>query len=328
MIAVVTGIPVSVRSSSSSALPMIVYTLRGGATAVIWTDVDPAVRLPPRRRHPRRGRCCRTSRAAGATVVDAGSAAGKFNVIDAVWNPHEDLHALVRADRRHAPDPRRRRAPISSSCSACSRRARGRTRRWGVFASGIVVFAQFALFLLIGVMLWVFYQQTPLPVPVDRADKIVSVYVLHNLGPGLAGLIIAAIVAAALSPSINALAATTVNDFYRPYVRPDADDAHLLRVSRIATRRLGPRAAGRRARRAVHAAGRPRRRPDRARPVVGRGARRVPDRHASARRSAATPCSRGWSPASAPCSPSWLDVADRLDLARAHRHDRDRRPSR
>ena len=69
-------------------------------------------------------------------------------------------------------------------------------------------------------MLWVFYQQTPLPVPVDRADKIVSVYVLHNLGSGLAGIIIAAIVAAALSPSTNALAATTVNDFYRPYVRP------------------------------------------------------------------------------------------------------------
>ena len=71
--------------------------------------------------------------------------------------------------------------------------------------------------------------------PVDRADKIVSVYVLHNLGPGLAGLIVAAIVAAALSPSINALAATTVNDFYQPYIRPGADDAHLLRVSRVAT---------------------------------------------------------------------------------------------
>jgi len=48
-------------------------------------------------------------------------------------------------------------------------------------------------------------------------------------------VIIAAIVAAALSPSTNALAATTVNDFYRPYVRPHADDAHLLRVSRVAT---------------------------------------------------------------------------------------------
>jgi Na+/proline symporter len=106
---------------------------------------------------------------------------------------------------------------------------------WGVFASGLVVFVQFTLFLLIGVMLWVYYQQTPLPVPVDRADKIVSVYVLHTLGSGLAGLIIAAIVAAALSPSTNALAATTVNDFYRPYVRPDADDAHLFRVSRWAT---------------------------------------------------------------------------------------------
>ena len=153
---------------------------------------------------------------------------------------------------------------------------------WGVFASGLVVFGQFTLFLLIGVMLWVFYQQTPLPVPVDRADKIVSVYVLHNLGPGLAGLIIAAIVAAALSPSINALAATTVNDFYRPYVRPDADDAHLFRVSRIATLGLGPRADGGRAGGRAHGAERPRRRPHRARPVVRRGARRVPDRHAAA----------------------------------------------
>ena len=94
-------------------------------------------------------------------------------------------------------------------------------------------------------MLWVYYQQTPLPVPVDRADKIVSVYVLHNArSRAWPALIIAAIVAAALSPSTNALAATTVNDFYRPYVRPDADDAHLLRVSRHRHGRLGARAAG------------------------------------------------------------------------------------
>jgi Na+/proline symporter len=106
---------------------------------------------------------------------------------------------------------------------------------WGLFASGVVVFAQFALFLVIGTLLWVYYQQTPLPVPLDRADKIVSIYVVYGLGSGKAGLIIAAIVAAALSPSTNALAATTVNDFWRPYVQPDATDAQLMTVSRAAT---------------------------------------------------------------------------------------------
>jgi Na+/proline symporter len=56
-----------------------------------------------------------------------------------------------------------------------------------------------------------------------------------SLSHGAAGFIVAAIVAAALSPSINAQAATTVNDFYLKYLRPDADQATLMRVSRAAT---------------------------------------------------------------------------------------------
>jgi SSS family solute:Na+ symporter len=52
---------------------------------------------------------------------------------------------------------------------------------------------------------------------------------------GISGFIVAAIIAAALSPSINALAATTVNDFYLKYLRPDADEPTLMRVSRRAT---------------------------------------------------------------------------------------------
>ena len=52
-------------------------------------------------------------------------------------------------------------------------------------------------------------------------------------------LIVAAIVAAALSPSLNAMAATTVNDFYRAYVRPAATDPELLRAARYATAAWG-----------------------------------------------------------------------------------------
>ena len=232
VISVVTGIPVSVVVVVLGLL-MIVYTIRGGAAAVIWTDViqlfvyllGAGILVASLLSHINGG---------WGAVVDAGMAAGKFTVVDPVWNPNKIytlwsglIGGMVLTLAVQGTDQ----FFVQRLLAARSRA----DAAWGVFASGLVVFGQFALFLLIGVMLWVFYQQTPLPVPVDKADKIVSVYILHNLGPGLAGLIIAAIVAAALSPSINALAATTVNDFYRPYVRPDADDAHLFRVSRIAT---------------------------------------------------------------------------------------------
>ena len=97
------------------------------------------------------------------------------------------------------------------------------------------MFAQFVLFLVIGVMLFTYYQHTPLPRPLGRTDEVLPLFVVTSLPQGVAGFIVAAIVAAALSPSINSLAATTVNDFYLKYVRPDADEDTLMRVARQAT---------------------------------------------------------------------------------------------
>jgi solute:Na+ symporter, SSS family len=97
------------------------------------------------------------------------------------------------------------------------------------------VFAQFILFLVIGAMLYTFYQHTPLPRPLARTDEVLPLFVVTSLPQGVSGFIVAAIVAAALSPSINSLAATTVNDFYLKYVRPDADDKTLMSVARTAT---------------------------------------------------------------------------------------------
>jgi Na+/proline symporter len=99
----------------------------------------------------------------------------------------------------------------------------------------VVVFAQFALFLFIGAMLFTYYQHTPLPRPLATNDEVLPLFVVTALSHGAAGFIVAAIVAAALSPSINALAATTVNDFYVKYVNPCADQATLLRLSKHAT---------------------------------------------------------------------------------------------
>jgi Na+/proline symporter len=84
-------------------------------------------------------------------------------------------------------------------------------------------------------MLFTYYQHVPLPRPLSRGDELLPGFIVTALSHGAAGFIVAAIVAAALSPSINSMAATTVNDFYAKYVRPDADEATLMRVSRIWT---------------------------------------------------------------------------------------------
>ena len=72
-----------------------------------------------------------------------------------------------------------------------------------------------------------------------RNDEILPLFIVTALTHGAAGFIVAAIVAAALSPSINALAATTVNDFYMKYIRPDADEQTLMRVSQERDHRSG-----------------------------------------------------------------------------------------
>jgi Na+/proline symporter len=105
----------------------------------------------------------------------------------------------------------------------------------GLVLSGFIVFAQFILFLLIGVMLATFYMQAPLPQPLTRTDEVLPLFVVTTLPSGVAGFIVSAIVAAALSPSLNAMAATTLTDFYLPFVNPGADEATRMRVSRLAT---------------------------------------------------------------------------------------------
>jgi solute:Na+ symporter, SSS family len=109
----------------------------------------------------------------------------------------------------------------------------------GLILSGFIVFVQFVLFLVIGVMLARYYQDVPLPRPLQRPDEILPLFVVSELANGLAGFIIAAIIAAALSPSLNAMAATPVSDFYLPYVNPQADQATQMRISKQATAAWG-----------------------------------------------------------------------------------------
>jgi solute:Na+ symporter, SSS family len=212
---------------------MIIYTVRGGAAAVIWTDVVQmfvyiagalVVFFAILNRIP----------GGWDAIVAAGSAAGKFRIWDfsldltrvyTFWTGILGGVALTLAT--HGTDQFLVQRLLSARSS--------RDASAGLVLSGFIVCAQFTLFLLIGVMLYAFYQTTPLPRGLTSNDEILPLFVVTELSHGAAGFIVAAIVAAALSPSINALAATTVNDFYVKYVRPDADQPTLMRMSKIAT---------------------------------------------------------------------------------------------
>jgi SSS family transporter len=93
-----------------------------------------------------------------------------------------------------------------------------RDARRALFASWAVIFFQFTLFLLIGAMLFVYYREHNLPPPA-HPDRIYPGFVWNELPVGIAGLVTAAILAAAmsnLSAALNSLASTTVMDFLKP----------------------------------------------------------------------------------------------------------------
>jgi Na+/proline symporter len=107
-----------------------------------------------------------------------------------------------------------------------------------LLTSGAVVLAQFIGFLFIGVLLFAFYKPYADPAyatlspafPFASGDRVFPDFITRHLPTGLSGLVVAAIFAAAMSSSLNAIAATAVNDLYKPFA-PGRSDAHYLRVS-------------------------------------------------------------------------------------------------
>jgi len=232
VISIVTGVPVPWTVCVLGGA-MIVYTVRGGSAAVIWTDVVQmfiyvagalVVFFALLNQIP----------GGWGEVVRLGSAAGKFTVFDLSLDPKKIYTlwaglaggiALTLAT--HGTDQ----FLVQRLLSADSPKSAAR----GLVLSGFIVFAQFALFLTIGAMLYAYHQHVPLTAALPRNDAILPQFIVERLPHGLIGFIVAAIVAAALSPSINAMAATTVNDFYLRYVNAKPDEAKLLRLSKQLT---------------------------------------------------------------------------------------------
>lgn len=215
------------------------YTFEGGMTAVIWTDVVQMILY-----------------VAGAIVslfvildhipgglpyvLDAAAQAGKLQVFDfgfefsaAFFSKTYSFWAGVLGGcflttASHGTEQ----LMVQRLLAA---RSQGEARL-ALFASWAVIFFQFALFLLIGTVLWVYYRDTGLTPP-SPPDRIYPQYIWNNLPVGVSGLVIAAILAAAmsnLSAALNSLSSTTIMDFYK-LRRPSLSENHYLRLARIAT---------------------------------------------------------------------------------------------
>jgi SSS family transporter len=111
-----------------------------------------------------------------------------------------------------------------------------------LMTSGAVVLAQFIGFLFIGVLLFAFYAPYNIDgyatatgaFPFTGGDKVFPDFITQKMPTGLAGLVVAAIFAAALSSSLNSIAATAINDIYKPFAK-DKSDRHLMKIAGVLT---------------------------------------------------------------------------------------------
>ena len=102
-----------------------------------------------------------------------------------------------------------------------------------IIGSGVFIIFQFALFLLVGTSLWLAGADQP----GMRGDAIYPTFIINHLPAGLAGLVVAGILAAAMSShasAVNSLASASTHDFYAPLTGRQ-DPEHLLRVGRWLT---------------------------------------------------------------------------------------------
>jgi Na+/proline symporter len=87
-------------------------------------------------------------------------------------------------------------------------------------------------------MLYAFFQHYPLTEELEQVNRVLPIFIVREMPAGISGLVIAAIFAAAmstLSSSLNSLSSSSVNDFYRQFVSPDAPASHFLKASRFMT---------------------------------------------------------------------------------------------
>jgi SSS family solute:Na+ symporter len=211
----------------------LIYTFEGGLAAVIWTDVIQTaiyvsgtligiatiIHLVP---------------GGWAHIHQVASSADKFRVFDftpTFWKPYTFWAGLIGGafltTASHGTDQL-----IVQRLLA----ARGlRQSKAALLSSGAAILFQFGLFLVVGVMLFAYYM---LPsAHFGRADRIYPSFIVSRMPHGISGLLIAAILAAAmsnLSAALNSLSSSTIMDFF-VRMRPQTDERKRIQLSRLST---------------------------------------------------------------------------------------------
>ncbi len=213
---------------------MLIFTYLGGITAVIWIEV---IQLAIYNLGAIVAGLILLNLIQGGwgEVVRVGNEFNKFQVFDFTLNLAKSytfwagvIGGAFLTTSTHGTDQYMVQRYL---CSKNSKQAAA-----ALLSSGVIVFAQFVMFLLIGVLLFVFYRQQPGKLPEGLSpDRIFSHFIVQELPPGVVGLVIAAMLAAAMSSSLNALASTALTDFYQPLFAKNKSDEHYMKVSHILT---------------------------------------------------------------------------------------------
>jgi len=110
-----------------------------------------------------------------------------------------------------------------------------------IIGSGIMVIFQFALFMVVGLLLYVYFggiALTDSAAPFHKADEIFPFFIIHYLPVGIKGIIIAGLFAAAMSTlagSISSLSSSAMLDLYKPFFAREENPERDLKISRIMT---------------------------------------------------------------------------------------------
>lgn len=218
-----------------TSIVTVLYTYIGGIRAVVWVDTAQmgfyfvggliviailAGQMP-------------------AGFLGNAAEAGKTQVVNFTSNPLTDPYSFITAViggaalsmASHGADQL-----IVQRLLACRSEADGKK---AVIGSAFIVGLQFAVFLVVGLLVWGYYGGQSLEqLGVARADEIFPTFIVEGLPAGLSGLLLVGILAAAmstLSSSLSALSSSTMSDLYQRISRRPLSDARGLRLARVFT---------------------------------------------------------------------------------------------
>jgi solute:Na+ symporter, SSS family len=214
----------------------VLYTFEGGMKAVIWTDVTQFLLYLTGSIVTLGLLLYRIPGGWNEVTQVAALNGNKLQFLDFSWNLASKytfwsglIGGAFLTMASHGTDQTIVQRLLAARSQSDSRRA--------LITSGFIVLFQFTVFLLVGVLLFVFSQHVPLLAPGDRVDRILPLFLVRGMPAGLAGLLLASILAVAMSNasgSLNSLAASSVVDLAVLRGRT-TDPAKFLKISRRMT---------------------------------------------------------------------------------------------